>query len=573
MTVLAVYQALAPGASKSTVSAALDAATNAPLTAVNDTDRAALIQLLIDDIVSARASQPSRLSSKDIPQALGAIKSLGRVEAGSRVISTQENLRHFLAFASDLSAADASKQAMRCIANALLLIPAGRDNFVEVEGDEFCTRLLINDNSSAEYLFLASRLLFFMSHTDGEFISRVVRQHRLPNLLALRLDTLGSAVLNDTPLAKDALSDMLKLHFTVVAKYARLVGEDSNAILGEYWDEVFEPTAVPLVRLLHTLPSTPTNPLAAPLTYVIHALLNVPIAPYAHIWFSDSSTQASNSSPRTSRSSSSGAAQSPRPSFGADKPIPGGSAIDSPTSGGSGGGSPFTRALNLLNRRSSPARSSKASAPQDSALRVLSLLSATLAVYFPGNTDVDDNSLRNLARARGVVVDELVPPVAVLLTRLVGDVGARARVSAVIFPADLDRSSPLEKKDDFLGRCIRLMTSVYHHTLKDAIGEMLFTICGSDGQALSAAIGYGNSAGFLYNKGIMAPPPASAGGEDVNPITGTTEPQSGPNLSEMTDEEKEREAERLFVLFDRMERMGMAKNPIREAYQSGRFQD
>jgi hypothetical protein len=32
---------------------------------------------------------------------------------------------------------------MRCMANALLLIPAGRDNLVEIEGDEFCTRLYI----------------------------------------------------------------------------------------------------------------------------------------------------------------------------------------------------------------------------------------------------------------------------------------------------------------------------------------------------------------------------------------------------------------------------------------------
>jgi hypothetical protein len=41
----------------------------------------------------------------------------------------------------------------------------------------------------------------------------------------------------------------------------------------------------------------------------------------------------------------------------------------------------------------------------------------------------------------------------------------------------------------------------------------------------------------------------------------------------MTDEEKQREAEKLFVLFDRMERMGMAKNPIREAFQSGKFEN
>ena len=50
----------------------------------------------------------------------------------------------------------------------------------------------------------------------------------------------------------------------------------------------------------------------------------------------------------------------------------------------------------------------------------------------------------------------------------------------------------------------------------------------------------------------------------------------------MTDEEKEREAERLFVLFQRLERNpavslgtegkdGGIKNPVREAVESGRF--
>jgi len=39
----------------------------------------------------------------------------------------------------------------------------------------------------------------------------------------------------------------------------------------------------------------------------------------------------------------------------------------------------------------------------------------------------------------------------------------------------------------------------------------------------------------------------------------------------MTDEEKEAEAERLFVLFDRLERAGMGVNPIRQAHEKGRL--
>ena len=42
----------------------------------------------------------------------------------------------------------------------------------------------------------------------------------------------------------------------------------------------------------------------------------------------------------------------------------------------------------------------------------------------------------------------------------------------------------------------------------------------------------------------------------------------------MTDEEKEREAEKLFVLFERMRTLGVGvENPVRAAQQSGRFEE
>ncbi|CAE6477003.1 unnamed protein product [Rhizoctonia solani] len=525
--------------------------TNAPIGAIGDADRATLVQLIIDDIVAARNGQ-GRFGSKDVVLALGAIRSLGRIESGSRVVASKQNLNHFLDVAKDLSAsnAEASKQAMRCIANAILLVPAGRDTLVDLDGDEFCTRIYINEGLSAEFIFLASRLLFFMANTNGPFTSRVVKQHRLPILIAQQIESLGQS---DAPFAKDALSDILKLHFTVVSMYTKLEGRGTGLVLGEYWDDLFEPTVAPLIKLLHTLPSPPSDPIAGPLRFAIHALINVPVAPFAHLWFPRS--------PKPSRSSSNGT-QSPRPSL--EKT---GSPLE-----GSGSGSPLSRALNLLNRRSSPGRKSPPPTG-DSALRTLSILQSLLALHLPGSSDPDDSAVRNASKAKGVDLGDIASPVVSLLARLVGaDEGARARVSAVVFPPDMDRSSALEKRDDFLGRCLRLMTSVYYHTLKETTGEMLFILCGSDGQALSAAIGYGNAAGFLYNKGIMAPPPESSAGDDVNPITGTREVPSGPSLSGMTDEEKQREAEKLFVLFDRMERMGMAKNPIREAFQSGKFE-
>ena len=99
---------------------------------------------------------------------------------------------------------------------------------------------------------------------------------------------------------------------------------------------------------------------------------------------------------------------------------------------------------------------------------------------------------------------------------------------------------------------------------------------------MASFVGYGNVAGFLFNKGILsAPPPPTGGaagapettadGTPINPITGIA--QNTEPLPQMTDEEKEREAEKLFVLFDRLERSGALQpnqNPIRKAIASGK---
>lgn len=97
---------------------------------------------------------------------------------------------------------------------------------------------------------------------------------------------------------------------------------------------------------------------------------------------------------------------------------------------------------------------------------------------------------------------------------------------------------------------------------------------------MSGLLGYGNVAGFLFNKGIMSAPggdsnapTTTASGEAINPITGTTS-NPKPELPDMTDEEKEREMEKLLVLFDRLEKTGALpkeQNPIRKAIAEGKL--
>lgn len=90
---------------------------------------------------------------------------------------------------------------------------------------------------------------------------------------------------------------------------------------------------------------------------------------------------------------------------------------------------------------------------------------------------------------------------------------------------------------------------------------------------MSRQIGYGNAAGFLFSKGITSASgeKATPDGSAINPITGMAmEPGTAPQ-DEMTEEEREAEAERLFVLFDRLERTGLGVNPVRRAQQEGRL--
>jgi len=92
--------------------------------------------------------------------------------------------------------------------------------------------------------------------------------------------------------------------------------------------------------------------------------------------------------------------------------------------------------------------------------------------------------------------------------------------------------------------------------------------------------GYGNVAGFLFHKGVFSAPQASSSSltgsstsDQIDPITGTVV-QPKAELPEMSDEEKEREMEKLFVLFDRLEKTGAInpeQNPMRKAIQKGQM--
>lgn len=137
--------------------------------------------------------------------------------------------------------------------------------------------------------------------------------------------------------------------------------------------------------------------------------------------------------------------------------------------------------------------------------------------------------------------------------------GPRKYMQWLLLPEDTDRSQPIGHSDTLSSRLLKLSTSAYTK-LKTAISELMFVLSGKDAENLTKRIGYGFAAGFLASRGMEIPQTAgeafatdaNALDAEVNPVTGqrlASEPQD--NNPPMTQEEKEREAERLFVLFER----------------------
>lgn len=146
-----------------------------------------------------------------------------------------------------------------------------------------------------------------------------------------------------------------------------------------------------------------------------------------------------------------------------------------------------------------------------------------------------------------IVIHELAPD------------GSRKYMQWLLLPEDDERSQPIGRSDTLSSRLLKLSTTPYAK-LKTSISELMFVLSGKNPENLTRRIGYGFAAGFLASRGMEIPQNASEAfatnseglAAEVNPVTGqrwAAEPEdTGPP---MTQEEKEREAERLFVLFER----------------------
>ena len=188
-------------------------------------------------------------------------------------------------------------------------------------------------------------------------------------------------------------------------------------------------------------------------------------------------------------------------------------------------------------------------------------------------------------------LDQAAMPLCTLIRRVYGLAPSKLQsfMRWILLPTDKDREKPLGQGNTLAARLLRLSTSPNLPTLRDNISNLLFELSDKNANKFVKNIGYGYASGFLMSHGIDIPPTATQAssassdgdaeaGADVNPITGqrwSAEDLQRDTGTEMTQEEKEREAERLFVLFERLKATGVVdvKNPVQQAVDDGRFEE
>ncbi|KAL2754960.1 hypothetical protein ACRALDRAFT_2137685 [Sodiomyces alcalophilus JCM 7366] len=150
-----------------------------------------------------------------------------------------------------------------------------------------------------------------------------------------------------------------------------------------------------------------------------------------------------------------------------------------------------------------------------------------------------------------------------------------------LLPQEEDRKEVLGRGASLGSKLLRNSNSPMTPQLGEVISNLLFEFSDKDATKFVDNVGFGYASGFLAKHNIATPENVastsnSTTSRPVNPVTGQfLDEESTPDMPPMTEEEKLREAERLFVLFERLKQTGImdVQNPVEQAMRSGRFHE
>lgn len=211
---------------------------------------------------------------------------------------------------------------------------------------------------------------------------------------------------------------------------------------------------------------------------------------------------------------------------------------------------PLGAIINALSTLDLGAEKSKAALfpkgePDKVAVRLVDILGLSMKAY--GDKDLDP------------VVSPLVSIILSIFEH--APESTKQHIRKFLLPTSKDREDILGKGNTLSAKILKNSTNPLAPGFREVSSHLLFNMSDKDASKFVENVGYGFASGFLFQNNIPVPASASeafstgdkAGDQKpVNPITGQFVDNEKPvDMPEMTQEEKEREAERLFVLFER----------------------
>ncbi|KAJ3172550.1 hypothetical protein HDU88_005878 [Geranomyces variabilis] len=472
--------------------------------------KASFVRTLLEAVSSPESQQV-------VVPALTALRILSREPNGCQDLFLRQGICTLLRQAQLLGGESSSEQpappgpysetpvnveALKCLCNVLLQHPPARGTVRECGSVEFIAKILKDRHTSlpADTQFLFLRLLFLVTVDDQATVARLLEPDC--DLPATLVKLLHRAPTFAAPTAA-LVSEIMKTVYNLMAvgnvreEEGQHKGETVVTLAGTEVELAWVGKFENLLpEVIKLLLATNTPaPLAPPLSHIVHTLLNFPLAPY---------------------------------------------------------------------------RAAFSENGEDIVKRLCAILTDTLSAQDP----------RKGASAAGTDLDQVLPPLIIVMSGIARqDTTARAVMRGLLMPDDIDRSKPLDQGSTVTARLIGFMTALVVPNVRESVCDLLYVLCDENAEKLVAYTGFGHAAGFLHSKGMMATPSGSGGGggsssseafgSSFHPNTGgpTLDPITGEHdrrgsRSEwdgMTDEEKEAEAEKLLVLFDKLNKTGVIK--------------
>ncbi|KAI1355345.1 guanine nucleotide exchange factor [Xylaria sp. FL0043] len=418
--------------------------------------------------------------------ALEELKVYGRDPVNADPIFTKEGIEMLTRYAFDSPSITTSRNALRCLCNALLLKEECRQIFVDLGYEAKVCDKLKNDNRDDE--FLASRIIFLTTYNTDMKLEQLIDKYHLADSVTKNLERHAKHYSDGKP-AEDPMQDMalietLKLLFNITHHCKQKIASFTKA-------------APHVVTILCKGSFQVNKPLDPPIGPLINVLLNLK--------------------------------------------------------------------LDGKDAQSSMYPSANPTALSD---RLINLLDQSRVKY--QNEELDETVTPLLGAIK--IVHHHAPR------------EVQRSIRQKLLPTEADREDVLGRGGSLPSWLLQNSTNPIAPNMREVISHLLFDLSDSDASKFVENVGYGIASGFLFSQNISIPRNASEAfsnetdnfSRPINPVTGQfLDSERHPEVPEMTEAEREREAERLFVLFQRLQANGVisVENPIRTAVEEGRFEE